>query len=344
MTTPTISVVIPLYNKSREIERCLRSALNQTWADFEVVIVDDGSTDDSAAKVDAIQDARIRLIRQSNSGVAEARNHAIAEARADFICFLDADDEWLPSHLEQMLCLRKAVPQAGLFLTAFWVDRGKNVRRRIQVPGTFVCSSGEITDYFAMPDGKTLPSATGMLKSVLLKTGGYRQMFGEDVDMLLRAAAHTVAAYGHRATAVWHLDADNRRCVVEGESVDLYEPGSLLPSLHYVESSDAIAPAVSGKARDYVARLERASIQSSLLAGQRTHARVLLTWWEKEFQREDQKMARWIETPPALLSFYANLNSILRKAASAWGYLRDWLPNRRTLASLSGAQNGHSAN
>ena len=90
-----ISVIIPLYNKEQIIEKCIQSVLTQDYDDFEVVIVNDGSTDRSAEIVKRIDDSRIRLIEQENGGPSKARNIGVKNAKGDWIVFLDADDEFL---------------------------------------------------------------------------------------------------------------------------------------------------------------------------------------------------------------------------------------------------------
>lgn len=120
-----ISVVIPLYNKAAYVERSIRSALRQGEAVFEVVVVDDGSTDNSADIVESMQAPKVRLIRQSNSGVSSARNRGIKESRGEYICFLDADDVYLPGFLDQILDLKKQFPQAHVYATSYtqvWPD------------------------------------------------------------------------------------------------------------------------------------------------------------------------------------------------------------------------------
>ena len=96
-----VSIIVPTYNRENVIERALRSILRQTYSAYEVIVVDDGSTDGTESVVTGLQDARIRYIAlQENQGVAHARNVGIQEAKYDYVAFLDSDDEWLPNKLE----------------------------------------------------------------------------------------------------------------------------------------------------------------------------------------------------------------------------------------------------
>lgn len=110
-----ISVVIPLYNKEPIIEKTLNSVLSQDYSDFEVVIVDDGSTDNSVAQVEAIYDSRIRLLRQENGGPSKARNTGVKNAKGEWIVFLDADDELLPGALTIFHNLSESHQEIELF-------------------------------------------------------------------------------------------------------------------------------------------------------------------------------------------------------------------------------------
>ena len=116
-SSPKVSVIIPLYNKAAFIERAIDSILSQTVQDFEIVVVNDGSTDGGEIIVNAYTDSRIRLINQENSGVSVARNNGVYASRAEFVAFLDADDEWLPDFLDTVLRLRRKWPDAGLYGT-----------------------------------------------------------------------------------------------------------------------------------------------------------------------------------------------------------------------------------
>jgi glycosyltransferase involved in cell wall biosynthesis len=102
----TVSIVLPIYNRAATLARCLDSIRAQTFSDWELLAVDDGSDDDSVRVVESYGDARVRLLKHAvNRGPSAARNTAIAEARGEFIAFIDSDDEWLPAKLEKQLTL-----------------------------------------------------------------------------------------------------------------------------------------------------------------------------------------------------------------------------------------------
>ncbi len=115
---PRVSVVIPLYQTERYIGEAVGSVLAQTYSDFEVLVIDDGSRDDGPSIVGRIADPRIRLIRQSNRGLAGARNTGIREARGKYIAFLDADDRWYPTKLARHVALLDARGDVGLSYSA----------------------------------------------------------------------------------------------------------------------------------------------------------------------------------------------------------------------------------
>lgn len=98
-----VSVIVPLFNKARTVERALRSITAQRFSDFEVIVVNDGSTDDSVARARAVKDERIRIISTANSGPGAARNRGVAESRGKVLAFLDGDDAWLPHYLDHSL-------------------------------------------------------------------------------------------------------------------------------------------------------------------------------------------------------------------------------------------------
>ena len=99
---PYFSVVIPLYNKETHLKKTLALVLQQDFSDFEVIIVNDGSTDNSVKVVESFSDKRIELFHQKNKGAAAARNFGIEKAKAKYIALIDADDEWKENHLSTL--------------------------------------------------------------------------------------------------------------------------------------------------------------------------------------------------------------------------------------------------
>ena len=124
---PYFSVVIPIYNKENFIESTLRSVLNQSFLDFELILVNDGSTDQSEAKIKQFSDERIRYYVIENGGASKARNFGIEKAAAPFITFIDADDFWYPNFLEEMVSSIGKFPNHHVFSGAIEVETQKVV-------------------------------------------------------------------------------------------------------------------------------------------------------------------------------------------------------------------------
>jgi len=209
-----ICVVIPLYNKVRHVKRALDSVLAQTYKDFEVVVVNDGSTDGSADVVRRYTDPRIRLVHQDNAGISAARNRGIDEARADLVAFLDADDEWLPRHLETIWRLRTNFPECGAYATAFRIvtPRGEKIPPFVGVPASPY--EGVIPNYFRTVHGDhaVWTSAVAVPREIFNKCGLFPvgEQRREDLDMWCRIALKYPIAFSTCAGAVYHQDADNR--------------------------------------------------------------------------------------------------------------------------------------
>ena len=122
---PLVSVVIPTFDRREEVVRAVHSVLAQGYRGTEILVIDDGSTDGTAAALGALGDDRVRVVRQENGGVARARNRGLAEAKGDLIAFLDSDDLWLPGKLERQVALLGALPaRFGICVTGAEDRRG----------------------------------------------------------------------------------------------------------------------------------------------------------------------------------------------------------------------------
>ena len=123
----SISVVIPLYNKENAIVKTIESVFNQTYTDFEIIIVDDSSKDKSLQVVQSINDSRLHVIHKENGGVSSARNRGIREAKGDYIALLDGDDLWKPTFLEEQVKLIHDFPKAAMWgVNTAFIKKGKS--------------------------------------------------------------------------------------------------------------------------------------------------------------------------------------------------------------------------
>lgn len=127
------SIIIPLYNKELYIDRAINSLLTQTFQDFEVIIVNDGSTDNSIYEAKKIIDSRITIIHQENSGVSTARNTGIKAANGEYLVFLDADDKYLPNALEHLYFLIEKHPNNYFFCTNYYHVSNDKRKKAINV-------------------------------------------------------------------------------------------------------------------------------------------------------------------------------------------------------------------
>ena len=130
-----ISIVTPVYNAEKYIEETIRTVLDQTWKDWEWILVDDGSADRSVEIIEQYKDSRIRLIRQKNKGAAAARNRGIEAAKGRYIAFLDSDDIWDPNKLTNSLQYMQKL-DAGFVFTAyeFGDENAQPTGKRVRVP------------------------------------------------------------------------------------------------------------------------------------------------------------------------------------------------------------------
>jgi len=207
-----ISVVIPLYNKEKQIARTLRTVLAQTYQDFEIVIVNDGSTDRSVNEVAKFTDSRIRLINQLNAGVSAARNRGIAEAKGEYVALLDADDEWKPDYLETQMALAKNYPEASVFAVNYeFKDTSGKITPTILRNIRFEGECGIMDNYFEVASTSHPPICS---ISIMARKGAFESVggfpvgikSGEDLLTWARLACRYKIAYCRKPLAVFNVE------------------------------------------------------------------------------------------------------------------------------------------
>jgi len=207
-SSPHFSVIVPLFNKGPYIARAVGSVLAQDWPDYELLVIDDGSTDNGVAIIkEQFSDPRIRIVAQANSGEGAARNRGLAEMRGRIAALLDADDEWLPTHLRDLGEVAAEFPPAGVLATGFravhWggLEVAHSINHR---------SPALIPDYFRFAMAAPVGNMSACALSTALVSTGIRfcqnAPIGADHEFLARAAMHSPFAYHPRISSVYHRD------------------------------------------------------------------------------------------------------------------------------------------
>lgn len=212
-----ISVVIPLYNKEKQIAKTLQTVLQQTFQNFEIVIINDGSTDNSLEVVKRINDTRIRIIHQENAGVSAARNKGIKEAKYELIAFLDADDEWKPEYLETQYRLYCKYSECSVYACGYeFRDCNGVVANTIIRKLSFRDVDGILTNYFEVASCSHPPICSISImarKEAIQAIEGFPigVKSGEDLLTWARLAVYNEIAYSKKKLAVYRLGYSNPR-------------------------------------------------------------------------------------------------------------------------------------
>lgn len=211
---PTISIIIPLYNKNQEIKRAIDSVLSQTYSDFELIIVDGGSTDGSVETVNSYIDKRINLIHQVSKGAALARNEGILYSNSELIAFLDADDTWNPNFLQVVMDMYSRYPNAGAYGTSghIKINDSYQVANHRGIPtGQW---NGYLKSYYlsmALGDPILSVSAVMIPRKVFENVGLFKPcLWFEDVELFGRIAYYYPIAYSTETCSTYYLSASNK--------------------------------------------------------------------------------------------------------------------------------------
>lgn len=278
---PNISVVIPLFNKQTSIHRTIASVLNQTYPHFELMVVNDGSTDNSLNVVNEFADSRIHVITQPNAGESGARNRGIFEAKCPVVAFLDADDEWLPGFLEKIVHLRESFPDCRVYATAFRKvsdNPSKYIEKKNPFPPDW---EGILKDYYTVLTTYTpfCASSIAVDKDILMRYKGFREgiVLRGDMELWVRLSMSVKFAYSNAILSLYHLDAENRVCEVFQDR-DLILGGHWVTLDNCLQEKKVPAELRSG-AKNYLTLSLFDYVSRNILHGDRRYALKLLFKW-----------------------------------------------------------------
>jgi len=228
---PEISVVIPVYNKAVYLQETIQSVLAQSHTDFEIILVNDGSTDSSLAIAQRFTDPRICIIDQHNQGLSQTRNNGVAASRSKYIALLDADDLWLPNHLESLIKLTQSFPDADLFGTGYeeLYSTKHLVKPRLNLKHQ---QAQLIPDFFSASLYQPLVnmSCIAFTKSSFTQLGGFNTnvTYSEDVDFLIRANLSYKMAYDPIITSRYRIDVVDQISSLKKSSLQAPKFGAIL--------------------------------------------------------------------------------------------------------------------
>lgn len=227
------SVIIPLYNKAPYVAKAIGSVLAQSYKDYELIIVDDGSKDDSFILANKAIEGHgyCHLYRQQNRGVSVARNNAVALSQGDYLCFLDADDWWEPTFLEEMSKLLVEFPEAGIYGTNYTIVNETKRKTKVAPVGVEPGFEKGYIDYCQVyAKTMAMPLWTGAVcipKQVFDEMKGFPQgiKLGEDFLLWIQIALKYKVAFLNKPLANYNQDVE-----ITGRGVRLkgYDPDSFM--------------------------------------------------------------------------------------------------------------------
>lgn len=298
------SIIVPLYNKAPYVRHALESVVAQTYKDWELIVVNDGSTDESLQVVEdffqcKVEGAMCKVISQANAGVAAARNRGVKESKGEYVCFLDADDWWEPNYLEEMDKLIKSYPDAGLYgMNYIYYKPGK----------THVAITKAHTGYINYPKAYLennemliFTSSSSSSRKIFDEMGGFPKgiKLGEDFLLWAKISLHYPVVIGEKPLAYYNNDV----------------PATLRATrnLHAPEHSmffqlDAIEQELNSKSKEQRAEWK------ALLDWQRTKG-LMNYWLNDEYHKaaaEELKKVDWSMQPKSVVRQYKTPIWILR--------------------------------
>lgn len=273
MKDPAISVAIPLFNKGAFIMEAIESVRSQTFSNFEIVVVDDGSTDNGPVKLARFNDPRLRIIKQANAGVSIARTRAMREAQGTYVAFLDADDIWQPDHLFHLAQLSHRFRGAALYGNAF----AEGSARSHTVAASDVVQYRIVEDYFLeCAEGRSpfYTSSCMVLRECALELGGFPSgnVSGEDLALWIKLAVASSVAVSNYVGCIYRRNTDGLSLRAHRNAIDV----SMATLIELFEERDEWPDHRRQSIREYFYRLALAHCLDGLRAGELNQAKHYL--------------------------------------------------------------------
>lgn len=221
------SVVITVYNKAHFVAQTLQSILDQDFLEFEIIVVDDGSTDDSLDVISQFTDSRITLIANKNQGVSAARNCGMHVAKANYVALSDGDDLWLSSHLSELKALIDRFSNCGIYATSYQKKFFNNYITAPKFNTLNLPFFGIVQDYFrtSLVDNILWTSAVAIPKTIIEKGYVFDTALGcgEDIDLWITIAKDFDVAFSSRVTAYKMIHASDNHLSLTKNIPDLIQ-------------------------------------------------------------------------------------------------------------------------
>ena len=305
------SVIIPLYNKAPYVKKALETVCAQTYRDYEIIVINDGSTDNSAVVADeylkATDGIDYQIISQQNAGVSAARNAGVALSHGDYIAFLDADDWWEPTYLERMAQLIEDYHEAGLYACNYVYYKPGKTRVALNIP------TGYINYPKAYYESNAMPIWTGaamIQRKVFEEMGGFPLgiKLGEDFLLWSKIAMQYKVAFLNEALAWYNNDVP----VALRATRNLHHPNNhMLFRMDIIASS--LSPFASNLKIDWQALLDKLRVNG-----------LLEYWMSKEYHdvaAEELKKVDWSQQPDSVKRIYKTPIWLLnaKRQVMKWG-------------------------
>lgn len=262
---PRFSVIIPVYNKEKYLSKTIESVLQQSFLDFEIIIINDGATDSSEKIIEGFKDPRIQYIKQENQGVSAARNAGIKAANTNYIALLDADDIWKENYLEQINTLIEGYPKQHVFAAVCAIESRGAIYNPSYSLAKLSPNNSYVVSYFTASYINTIltSSSTVLHKSVFQTIGYYNTMLrsGEDTDLWIRVGLDYKVVFLNTPLATYRFEASSLsnapKQVKKALDLDCYEKHiashkGLKKFLDLNRYSLALHAKIAGNKRDYV--------------------------------------------------------------------------------------------